>query len=148
MSCQWRVEQFAAPGAGVRGDAVEGKQPVLAGGVEEGPELLGGLYAPRLGSGLAGPFGPFDGVGRQDLVDDDGDAECLTQHGVDVLDGARVQAGAVPAAAGSQFAVELGEASRREQPGVSRAAWDRSSAAGVTGVSPSLGGSFARVLRT
>jgi hypothetical protein len=121
---------------------------VLAGGVEEGPELLGGPYAPRPGSGLAGPFGPFDGVGRQDLVDDDGVAECLTQHGVDVLDGARVQAGAVPAAAGSQLAVELGEVSRREQPGVSRAAGGSVVSGWGHRVSPSLGGSFARVLRT
>jgi hypothetical protein len=49
------VEQFTAPGSGVRSETVEGEQPVLFGGLKERPMLAGRPYLPRLGAALARP---------------------------------------------------------------------------------------------
>ena len=43
----------------------------------------------RFGAGLARSFCPFDRVGQQDLVNEYGVTERLSQHSVYVLDGAR-----------------------------------------------------------
>ncbi len=64
------IEQFAAPGAGVCGEAVEGEQPMPLGGIEERPELAGRPHLPRLGASLAWPLGALDRIGCQDLVND------------------------------------------------------------------------------
>jgi len=85
---------------------------VSPGGVEERPELGGRPHSPRFGAGLGRSFCPFDRVGQQNLVNHYGVTERLSQQGVYVLDGARGQARAVPAAACGQLAVELRETGR------------------------------------
>ena len=101
------VEQFAATGASVCGQAVEGEQPVLPGGVEEGPELGGCPNSPRFGAGLARSFCPLDRIGQQDLVNDNGVTERLAQYRVDILNCAGGQTRAVAATVCGQLAVEL-----------------------------------------
>jgi len=85
---------------------------VLPGGVEEGPELGRRPHSPRLGAGLTRSFRPLDGIGLQDLVNDNSVTERLAQYRMHILDGARGQTRSVPAAVCGQLAVELGETSR------------------------------------
>src|SRR5262249_49015519 len=115
-----QVEQFAAARSGVRGDVEEGEQPVLLRGGQELPELSDGPYGARLLGLRSWPLGAFYRVASDEFVHDDGIAERLPEHRVQVGNGRDGERLAVAASAGQQVAVQpcnRGRVARPESPG-------------------------------
>ncbi len=84
---------------------------LLCGG-QECPELRDGPYGARfLGLG-AWPLGPFHRVTADELLHDDGIAECLPEHRVQVGYSGHGERLAVAASAGQQVPVQLGDSGR------------------------------------
>ena len=83
------LEQFAAPSAGVGGQAVEGEQPVILGSGQERAELVGRPNLNGLGGSAPRSLGSCGRIGGEQLLDVHGVSECLAERAVDVGDRGR-----------------------------------------------------------